>query len=185
MDKNSIRAKMRARRREVSSEDKAVAEADICKKLLALMNVKMPQTVVAVYLASPDEISLDGFIKQALQVGLQIVAPRWNGNTYQLARLKGLDETCLRYGPMGIREPMAEDIVLPQDVGAWLVPGLAFTADGRRLGYGGGWYDRLLSMASSSSAKLGIAYQFQMLDDLPSEPHDVKLTAIVLNNGTL
>ena len=179
MDKNSIRAKMRARRREMSLEDKAAAEADICQKLLALVNVDMPEATVAVYLASPDEISLDGFIKQALQAGRRIVAPRWNGRTYQLARLKGLDETCLRNGPMGIREPIVEDIVLPQDVGVWLVPGLAFTADGRRLGYGGGWYDRLLAMASSSSAKLGIAYQFQMLDDLPCEPHDMKLTAIV------
>ena len=73
---------------------------------------------------------------------------------------------------MGILEPAEAEIVSPKAVGTWLVPGLAFTRDGKRLGYGGGWYDRLLSGAPKASLKLGIAHAFQVVDDLPCEPHD-------------
>ena len=49
-------------------------------------------------------------------------------------------------GPMNILEPAEADIVKPADVEVWVIPGLAFTKDGKRLGYGGGWYDRLLAV---------------------------------------
>ena len=80
---------------------------------------------------------------------------------------------------MGILEPAGAEIVPPKDVGTWLVPGLAFTRDGKRLGYGGGWYDRLLAEASEDAPKYGIAHAFQILDDLPSEPHDILLSGVV------
>jgi 5-formyltetrahydrofolate cyclo-ligase len=59
------------------------------------------------------------------------------------------------------------------------VLGLAFTRDGRRLGYGGGWYDRLLADAPRGAEMLGVAYSFQVVEDLPAEPHDITLTAVV------
>ena len=49
---------------------------------------------------------------------------------------------------------------------------------GHDLGYGGGWYDRLLGKASAQAPKIGIAYAFQLVDELPSEPHDICLTAV-------
>ena len=114
-----------------------------------------------------------------LESGVKVVAPRWNGETYELAVLKGLDESNLRQGPMGILEPAGAEIVPPKDVEAWLVPGLAFTRNGKRLGYGGGWYDRLLTEAPKDALKIGIAHAFQVMDDLPSEPHDILLTGVV------
>ena len=80
---------------------------------------------------------------------------------------------------MGIREPADADIVLPAEVSVWIVPGLAFTRDGKRLGYGGGWYDRLLASAPKDAAKIGVAYSVQVVDGLPSEPHDVPLSDVV------
>ena len=61
---------------------------------------------------------------------------------------------------------------------AWLIPGLAFTRDGGRLGYGGGWYDRLLKRAAKRAPKIGIAHGFQIVDELPTEPHDIRLTLV-------
>ena len=124
-------------------------------------------------------LNIDFYIEHMLRMGVKVVAPRWNGETYCLARLKGLDDKHLRRGPMGIREPVDDDIVPPQDVYAWIVPGLAFTRDGKRLGYGGGWYDRLLASAPKSAAKIGVAYSFQIVSDLPAEPHDIPLTDVV------
>ena len=79
-----------------------------------------------------------------------------------------------------LREVPAEaEIVRPQDVSVWIVPGLAFTEDGKRLGYGGGWYDRLLAATAGNALKIGVAHAFQLVDDLPSEQHDILLDRVV------
>lgn len=174
--KSEIRAEMRALRRTVTSEARAAASEAVCGKLVARC---AGRSTVAVYLASPQEIDLAPFIRKALETGVRLVAPRWNGASYELATLKGLSAADLRTGPMGILEPAGAELVLPRDVGVWIVPGLAFTRDGRRLGYGGGWYDRLLADAAADAPRFGVAYGFQIVADLPSEPHDVPLSFVV------
>lgn len=168
------RGEMRRRRKGVPPEARARASRDVCAQLAA----RTLGGVVAVYLAGPDEIDLSAFVEAALGRGVCLLAPRWTGETYALAELRGLSPDCLRAGPHGILEPVdaSSDVARPT---AWLVPGLAFTHDGRRLGYGGGWYDRLLASADAQTPKLGIAYSFQVVDDLPSEPHDIRLTGLV------
>ena len=175
VSKDEIRRTMRERRRALTPEGRTAASEIICAKLAAL-NLHSP---IAVYLASSQEIDLSPFIRKMLMMGVKVVAPRWNGETYELAVLKGLDDAHLRKGPMGILEPAEVEIVSPKEVEVWLVPGLAFTRNGKRLGYGGGWYDRLLAEASKDAVKLGIAHEFQVVDDLPSEPHDILLTGVV------
>ena len=183
--KASIRRAMKAQRKGMAADEKAAADAAICEKLKARRDVgKMADTLnfvgaLAVYLASPDEINIDPFIEYMLRAGVEVVAPRWNGETYELAKLKGLDEKNLRLGPMGIREPVDADVVEPKEVSAWIIPGLAFTRGGKRLGYGGGWYDRFLASAPKDAAKIGVAYSFQIVDDFPAEPHDIPLTDVV------
>ena len=184
-DKAGLRCVMKARRKVLAADAKSAADAAICEKLKARRDIG--ETVdpfgfgspLAVYLASPDEINIDSYIEYTLRAGVEVVAPRWNGETYELAKVKGLDEKSLRCGPMGIREPVDADIVEPKKVFAWIIPGLAFTRDGKRLGYGGGWYDRFLASAPKNSIKIGVAYSFQVVDDLPCEPHDIPLTDIV------
>ena len=170
---------MRERRKALTPEERTAASEIICAKLAAL-NFHSP---IAVYLASSQEIDLSPFIRKMLMMGVKVVAPRWNGETYELAVLKGLDDAHLRQGPMGILEPAEAEIVQPDDVEVWLVPGLAFTRNGKRLGYGGGWYDRLLAEAPKDAVKFGLAYEFQVVDDLPSEPHDVLLSKVVWTRG--
>ena len=183
--KDEIRREMRERRRAVTAAERAEASAAVCAKLAR--NIGMGECMdpfeigspIAVYLASPDEIDLRPYIERLLWHGCKVVAPRWNGETYELAVLKGLDARHLRRGPMGVMEPADAEIVPAKDVYGWIVPGLAFTRDGRRLGYGGGWYDRLLAGAPRGAEMLGVAYSFQVVEDLPAEPHDITLTAVV------
>ena len=184
-DKAEIRREMKARRRGLAADEKAAAGAAVCEKLKVrsdigeMIDPSDSGSSLAVYLASPDEINIDPYIEYMLATGVEVVSPRWNGETYELAKLKGLDEKDLRRGPMGIREPVDADIVEPKNVYAWIIPGLAFTRGGKRLGYGGGWYDRLLASAPKGAVKIGVAYSFQIVDDLPSEPHDIQLTDVV------
>ena len=177
--KAACRAEMRARRRGVPPEERARASRLVCGRLLAMSLGPS----VAVYLAGPDEIDLAPFIEAARARGVRLLAPRWTGADYALAELRGLSPESLRIGPHGIREPRE-----PGDGGlrptAWIVPGLAFTRDGRRLGYGGGWYDRLLASAEPTARAVGVAYAFQVVDDLPSEPHDVRLTDVVCGGAS-
>ena len=183
--KSRLREEMKARRKNLAADAKAAADAAIRKMLLARCDINaatLPPACgrhLAVYLASRSEIDIDPFIKSMLEAGVEVAAPRWNGKEYELARLKGLDVDNLRTGPMGIREPAVADIVPPGKASAWIVPGLAFTKDGKRLGYGGGWYDRLLAAAPEGAVKIGVAYAFQIVGDLPAEPHDMPLTAVV------
>ena len=186
LNKDEIRRVMRERRRTLTSEERTAASEIICAKLAADSDIGLRVdpldwgSPIAVYLASPQEIDLLPFIRKMLAKGVKVVAPRWNGETYELAVLKGLDEAHLRQGPMGILEPAEAEIVQPDDVEVWLVPGLAFTRNGTRLGYGGGWYDRLLAESPKASLKLGIAHEFQVMDDLPSEAHDILLSKVVV-----
>lgn len=181
--KDEARRRMRALRRALSPEERERASRSICAKLChddAIIDAASPLAAggaVAVYLASPDEIDLSDFIREMLNRGVAVVSPRWNGEAYELARLKGLSEGDLRRGPMNILEPAEAEIVKPSEVAAWIVPGLAFTRDGRRLGYGGGWYDRL--MANAKGFKIGVAHDFQIVENLPQEPHDIQLIRIV------
>ena len=176
--KAELRAHFKKLRREVSAEERYRANGSICGQLLDL-DLEIPfGSVVAVYLAGPDEISLSTFISEMLKGGAHILAPRWTGETYRLAEFKTFFPSDLRKGPHGILEPRAEPSSLVPT--SWIVPGLAFSRDGVRLGYGGGWYDRLLADVDASVPVLGVAYPFQVVDSLPSEPHDRRVTDIVI-----
>ena len=182
LDKDEIRRAMRERRKGVTPEARKAAGAALSNRLFienrelgAAISKKGP---VAVYLASKEEIDLTDFITAALAFGCALVAPRWNGTEYELVRIENLDT--LVKGPHGILEPPAGPVVCPRDVRAWLVPGLAFTKKGGRLGYGGGWYDRLLCKVPKRVPKIGVAYDFQLVDALPTEPHDILLSKVVV-----
>ncbi len=171
---------MRLRRKEVSPAQREASGKALSKRLLSdeheLDAALLKKGPIAVYLASKEEIDLTDFISAALSGGCELVAPRWNGTDYELVRLDDLNT--LVKGPHGILEPPKGEVVRPEDVLVWLVPGLAFTKDGGRLGYGGGWYDRLLGRASAHAPKIGIAYDFQILPELPTEAHDIRLASI-------
>jgi len=74
-------------------------------------------------------------------------------------------------------DPTAVDVVI--------VPGVAFTPDGGRLGQGGGWYDRFLASVRPDCTSIGVGFDAQILDVLPTEPHDVALHSVVTESGTV
>ena len=178
-EKEALRKTMREKRTKIAGEAKSDMDAAICAQLLARSDIVSDDSPVAVYLASPREIDLSLFIEKMLAKGVMIVAPRWNGKTYEMAKLESLNPSSLRRGPMGILEPENAEIIPPECIRAWIVPGLAFTRDGRRLGYGGGWYDRLLGAAPPDAVKLGVAYPFQILPSIPCEETDIMLSDVV------
>ena len=117
---------------------------------------------------------------EALGGGKSVSLPRYRPaqGFYEAAQVTDLERD-LRPGKLGIREPAehCRPISLKQ-LDLILVPGVAFDRIGRRLGRGRGFYDRLLS--SVTGTKCGVAFDFQVKEQLPEEPHDVRLDCILM-----
>lgn len=185
--KADVRREMRARRQEVAPEVRAEMSAKTCEALWARIDVQAAVTAkrpFAVYLANDDEIDLSPLIARLWAEGVTVAVPYWHvaSKSYRLAVYT--NATTLIEGGHGIMEPAEAYDIAPEDIGVWIVPGLAFTHDGRRLGYGGGWYDRYLAAAAPDARSLAVAYPFQVLDDLPTDAHDRRVTAVVVADRT-
>ena len=105
--------------------------------------------------------------------------PKYFGRELKFFYIKDLykDTEKNKYGILEPNEYACEVIIDLLD--ALIVPGLAFTADGKRLGYGGGYYDRLLSMKDLNAYTIGFCFKFQIIKDLPTETHDRKVDYII------
>jgi 5-formyltetrahydrofolate cyclo-ligase len=88
-------------------------------------------------------------------------------------------------GAFGVREPAPNlaHAVSPDEIDLILVPGVAFTADGARLGRGGGYYDRLLASLQGHICKIGVCFDLQILAQLPIEPHDQHVDFLATESG--
>ena len=182
MTKADVRNMMRARRREVDPETREEASAAICEALWARGDVQAAVAAkrpFAVYLANDDEIDLAPLVERLWSEGVTVAVPYWQVETgaYRLAIYT--NASTLIEGGHGIMEPAETYDIAPCDIGVWVVPGLAFTRDGRRIGYGGGWYDRYLAAAAPDAVALAVAYPFQILDDVPTDPNDRCVTDVV------
>lgn len=184
--KAEIRNEMRVKRRALSEEERAEASASICRALLAREDVQAAMAAkrpFAVYLASRDELDLTAFIEALWEEDITVAVPCWNAaeKSYSLGAYD--NTTTLVEGEYHILEPAEMNPIAAQDIGVWIVPGLAFTRGGGRIGYGGGWYDRLLKQAAPESISLGVAHDFQFVDSILAELHDQSLTAVVSVSG--
>ena len=117
--------------------------------------------------------------------GKTFAYPRVTEDRLDLFRVTSLHE--LAPGAFGVREPRAEigHAVAPETLDLILVPGVAFTADGARLGRGGGFYDRLLAWLAPRTCKIGVCFDSQLLPEMPVEPHDQHVDFIATESGLL
>ncbi|MGN0847906.1 MAG: 5-formyltetrahydrofolate cyclo-ligase [Kiritimatiellia bacterium] len=180
--KEEIRAEMRRRRRELTEGQRRRASEAVCAALLERPDVQAARTArrpFAVYLATRDELDLAPLIEALWAADVTVAVPCWNAaeRRYELGVYDR--ETTLVEGAHRIPEPAEVNRIAAADVGVWVVPGLAFTRAGGRIGYGGGWYDRFLRAAAPEAISLGVAHPFQIIDELPMDGHDQFLTAVV------
>ena len=139
---------------------------------------KEAQTVL-LYHALPDEPDLQSLLDEGLLRGKQLLLPVVVGDDLVLKHFKGKDSLC--EGAFHILEPVGEDFPLEQyhQIDLALIPGMAFDYAGHRLGRGKGYYDRLLPRIPQAY-KLGVCFPFQLLDSIPSEPHDIPVREVII-----
>lgn len=111
----------------------------------------------------------------------QFILPRVGKNHHlHLHHISDLSET--ETGAFNIKEPLGHlKEASPEELDLILVPGTVFAKDGHRIGYGKGFYDRLLK--NTSAVKIGIAYEFQIVENIPAEPHDTPMDYIATEKG--
>jgi 5-formyltetrahydrofolate cyclo-ligase len=179
-EKQKLRTEMRALRRE-----HVTALPDSTRELLFLrppgpIAAMVPEgAIVGLYHALASEAPTRSYAKWFAENGRRIALP-WYADRGAEMRFRvwrdPFADDGLESGPLGHFQPEADvEEVVP---GAVMVPLLAFTADGNRLGQGGGHYDRWLDAHPSATA-IGMAWDSQLVDALPLEPHDRRLHAVV------
>ena len=151
-------------------------------------------TALLAYLPTDQEPDILPIVGAALDAGKQVALPRmdWDQHSMEAVLVDRSDfETEVRRH--GIREPLAGPVLGPRGLDLILVPGLAFTSLGARLGRGAGFYDRFLARivqasgtdggASRPAHVLGVCFACQRLDQLPVGPDDQRMAALVNEHG--
>ncbi len=176
--KREMRTSVRAALAAVPAKDAAAWSADLGRRLVNSPGFTQARTLMA-FLPISGEPDLTKPCRDALAAGKRLCLPRidWDRGTMTPALVRSLD-TGLVTTRHGIREPGADAPgVGPAELDLVLVPGVAFDASGRRLGRGSGYYDRFL--APLSVATVGVAFELQLVPEVPAGPGDVPVGAIV------
>ncbi len=171
--KSSLRDQMLARLGSLPAADVRAHSAAVWERLSVLPALAGADCVM-VYVSTGQEIETHGLIRQLLAMGRRVCVPAFVGE-YVPAEIHDFDADLAR-GKFGILEPKSPATVSEQPE-VWLVPGLAFDVKGNRLGRGRGFFDALLRRASG--VKIALAHDFQLLNEIPAEAHDVRVDFIV------
>ena len=141
--------------------------------------------VVLAYASFGTELRTDEFLRHVLDDGKVLLLPRVERGGLRLYEVWDVARD-LAPGTWGIREPQPDRCPRadPGRVGFALIPGVAFDRKGRRLGYGGGFYDRLISAGLPGRTPLvSGAFEVQVVDEVPVGPHDAPVDAVVTEEG--
>lgn len=172
VSKKEIRQEIIQKRKKMSISQVVTKSSLICNKIINSPCYKNSRTIYC-YFSVNNEVNLESLMEHALADGKTVALPRVENNNINFYCIKSLDK--LNPGYYNIPEPEPE-ISAPQG-DLLIVPGVAFTEKGERLGYGGGFYDRFLSQNDIYS--IGVCFGFQIVKNIPTMEHDQKMNEII------
>lgn len=168
---------MRQRNRALTSEERVGASARIFRQVERSEHFSHAE-VVAAFCALPDEPATEAVLRRWVEQGKRVAVPRVEGDRM---RFFYYEPSKLVRGAFGIEEPSDEAALCPPaEIELMIVPGVAFTAAGDRMGRGKGYYDKYLSQSDFRGYTIGVGYVHQLLDQLPVEPHDRQLDEVIV-----
>jgi len=176
--KEALRNQVRAQLAKMTAEQR-VAAAARARALLEKQPAWQKACSILFFAPVPEELDIWPMLEEALAAGKTVVLPRFDPatGTYLGCRVKEV-ATDLAPGRFGIREPRAScPAATLNQLDFALVPGVAFDLHGRRLGRGRGFYDQLLAGMRGSTC--GVAFDEQIVREVPTEPHDIRLNCIL------
>ncbi len=182
MDKKELRQIMRARRSQVSQTEFECCSKAVFDQFKIVLDQFSVDTIL-LYHSTQNEIDTTRIFYEAKSRGLRVGYPKVFGDTMRFFLVNNLKE--LKKGYMNILEPDPEDAVeIDPTYGICVVPGTAFDEKCNRIGFGKAFYDRYLAK-HLQLIKIGIAYDFQVVECLISEPHDIVLDYIITESRVI
>lgn len=141
--------------------------------------------VIMLYLSTPTEVDTAPLAIRAWQSGKTVVVPKvtWDQRRMLPVEITSLNTDNMTTTGPGVREPIAGSPVPLAEIDLVVVPGLGFTATGHRIGRGMGFYDRFLAQNDFIGVSCGLAFEEQILADVPVLDHDIPLAMLVTDKG--
>ena len=176
-DKQTLRESLLPQRDALTADEVAAASGAIRERIVT-SPFYAEAGCINCYVSFGREVDTHRLINRALGDGKRLSVPLCRKGRQLVHReIRSLDD--LSPSRFGLLEPTNPDLpeVASSDFDLVLIPGLAFDLSGNRIGFGAGYYDGFLSR--TSAPKVALAYDFQVLDTIPTEPHDVPLDAII------
>lgn len=174
--KKQIRKQIRVLKSQIPLEEKILKSHKIFEKLE--QNIFFQNAgCVMLYWSMPDEVQTHDFILKWTKEK-QIILPSVQNDILVLREFEGIEN--LGTGESyGIKEPVGEDFVDYQRIDLVIVPGIAFDKDNNRMGRGKAYYDGLLPKLNAY--KIGVCFDFQIIETVPTDEHDIKMNEILTN----
>jgi 5-formyltetrahydrofolate cyclo-ligase len=183
--KKDIRKKIIEYRDSIDSNVRKQWDENIFNKLINSELYKKAHTIFS-FVSFKSEVDTHNIIKHAIKNGKTICVPKIESKQKGIEIFKIRDFTQLKKGYFDILEP---DETCPaadsSEIDLILMPGVAFDKLGGRIGYGAGFYDRFLSNMKKRADKIALAYDFQLLDSIPMDEHDVSIDGIITEKGII
>lgn len=178
MEKYQIRTKIKTLRTMLSEIERISAAEEVFERLEQTAAFMLADKIL-MYHALPDELETRHFLKK-WKDRKRFFLPRVNGVNLEILPY---DESRLELGAFHIEEPTGNDTLNPGELELIVVPAVAYDKNGNRLGRGKGFYDRLLQ--TTKATKIGVGYDFQLVDELPVEQHDVPVDMVITQTTTI
>lgn len=179
MQKADVRKLIANRKRQHTEVELRVLSLAAVSNLLANPRLQAANTIL-LYYSMRGEVDTHELVERLYQEGKTVLLPRVTGE-HEMALVKYTGKDCLKpAGGFHILEPQGEPVPLElyNNVQVAVIPGIAFTVDGKRLGRGGGYYDNILKLLGKTY-KIGLAFQFQILGDIPTDNLDMRVDEVV------
>jgi 5-formyltetrahydrofolate cyclo-ligase len=182
--KKELRKSVLDLRKSLSPEKVRVDSQKIFNKLCSIESF-LAGNIIMSYVSFGNEVSTLDFIARCLSVGKRICVPLItrgsDGKKTMIPSEIFSIEDDLAPGTMGILEPVEGRIrkLEPEEIDLVIVPGIIFSTDRYRIGYGGGYYDRFLPALRNDCLKAGVAFEFQIRDRVPVESHDIPVDMVI------
>lgn len=175
MKKEDVRSRVKASKAMLSDTER-ISAAEAVFDMLEQTAAFLMSDNILMYHSLPDELSTHSFLEK-WNKRKRLFLPRVNGVNLEILPY---DRSRLSLGAFHIEEPTGDEICSVDDIDLIVVPGVGFDPSGNRVGRGKGYYDRLL--ADSKATKIGVAYDFQMVDAIDADPHDVRVDIVITDS---
>lgn len=178
MKKDEIRRRIKAHKSLLNDDERRLAAEAVFSVLEKTAAFMMADNIL-LYHSLPDELSTHAFIDKWHQ-RKHFYLPRVNGVNLDILPY---DRSRLQLGSFHIEEPQGDEVCGMDRIEMVIVPAVAYDSHGNRVGRGKGYYDRLLG--DTKALKVGVAYAFQLVDEIDSEPHDVRVDMVITDRGCI